>query len=370
MNEELLHLIALTMVPRLGLVGQRRVLDAFGSATDVFKQRDHLAELLPDATPDLQKSLSEMEQWIGRAQQELEWARQQGVQCIPIGDPRYPVRLRDCADAPLVLYFFGKGRLDALHIVSMVGTRQCSDYGKSLCQEFTAELAQLCPETLVVSGLAYGIDIHSHRGALQAGLPTVGVLAHGLDQIYPRLHQQTALEMTSAGGLLTEYVHGTPIDKMNFVARNRIVAGMAEAVVVVESALKGGSLITARLANDYGREVFAFPGRAADRASAGCNLLIRNGESHLITSAEDFVQMMGWQTESNTHKQPVQRQLFVELTPDEQRVADALKGSDGKSLGELVSLTALPAGQLSSVLLQMEMKGMLKMMVGGMYRLL
>lgn len=370
MDEELKCLIALTMAHRMGYAAQHQLLNALGSARAVFEHRHDVADVLPDATPALRTNIAEMERHLSAAEQEIEWASQKGVQCIACNDPRYPVRLRSCADAPLVLYFFGKGELNRLHMVSMVGTRQCTEYGKELCRRFTSELAELVPGTLVVSGLAYGVDIHSHRAAMAAGLPTVAVLAHGLEQVYPRLHQQTALEMTEEGGLLTEYVHGSVIDKGNFVARNRIVAGMTEATVVVESAAKGGSLITARLANEYGRSVCAFPGRVSDASSEGCHLLIRKGEAHLITSASDFVQQMGWQAEATLRKQPVQRQLFLQLTPEEQRIADALAASDGRTLGELVALTSLPASQLASLLMQMEMKGVLKMMVGGMYRLL
>lgn len=372
MNETTL-LIALTRLPRLNVVGQRQLLNAMGSATAVYENRHDLAAYIPEATPSLLKAVGYLDEVLPRAQEEVEWAENHSVRCIGIGDPAYPQRLKQCPDAPLMLYFCGNADLNASHMISMVGTRQITAYGKELCQSFVRELQALCPNVIIVSGLAYGVDINAHRAALQHGLPTIGVVAHGLNQIYPRLHQQTAHEMTRNGGILTEYMSGTSIDKMNFPARNRIVAGMTEATIVVESAIKGGSLITASLALEYGREVLAFPGRIGDVCSEGCNKIIAEGQATLLTSAADFVQRMGWQAESahqKKMKQGVQRELFIELSDEEQRVVNALTNSDGKDLGQLSIETGMAIGPLTSLLMQMEIRGITQTMVGSRFRLL
>ena len=373
MNKEILYTMALTRVPRLNVLTQRYLYDTLGSATAVYENRHRLKEVIPDATPTLCETLALMDEVLPRAEQELAWDEEKHIRPLCMNDAAYPARLRECTDAPLVLYYLGSADLNKLHIINMVGTRQCTEYGKDLCRHFIAELASLVPDTLIVSGLAYGVDIQAHRNALQNGMGTVGVLAHGLDQIYPRLHRQTAMEMLPKGGLLTEYMSETTPEKMNFVARNRIVAGIAEATVVVESASKGGSLITARLAGEYNREVFAFPGRVGDEYSAGCNLLISQNKAQLITSAQDMVDLLGWTTLANeeTHrKQPVQRELFIELTDEEQRVVSVLKGIEGKTMNQLIQEVGISFGQLSALLLGMEMRGIVKQMVGGMYRLL
>lgn len=370
---ETLYMMALTRVPRLNVINQRLAYEALGSATALYENRKDLKAFLPDASPTLLDNLARMDELIPRVEQELEWDISKRIQCLCLHDARYPARLRECEDAPLVLYYLGNADLNRAHIINMVGTRQCTEYGKDICRHFLSDLSRLCPDTLVVSGLAYGVDINAHRNALENGLNTVGVLAHGLDQIYPRLHRGTAQEMVSHGGLLTEYMSGTTPEKLNFVARNRIVAGIADATVVVESAIKGGSLITAGLAVDYNRDVFAFPGRVGDPYSAGCNALINQSKAHLITSAQDMLDILGWKTHEDMNEQRkngVQRELFVELTAEELAVVRALKGTDGKAMSQLSIETGMPIGKLSAILLTMEMKGVVKMMVGGMYRLL
>ena len=265
-------------------------------------------------------------------------------------------------------HLIGTTDLNSRHIVSIVGTRKATEYGKSFCQRFLRELAQLCPDAIIISGLAYGIDINSHRQALTNGLQTIGVLAHGLDQIYPRMHRQTSIEMLSQGGLLTEFMSQSTAEKLNFVSRNRIVAGIADATIVVESAERGGSLITAGIAMDYNRDVFAVPGRISDAASAGCNRLIRDSRAALLQNAEEFVESMGWAT-IEKEKQPVQRELFPTLSPDEMVVFEVLKDSEGKHLNQLSVETNLPISKLSGMLFDMEMRGIVRLMSGGTYRL-
>lgn len=368
MNDELLYTIALTRILPYQSQVQHQLLNAAGSAKALYEARHDLKSVVPDISERLATLVAQMDEHIGRAEQEMVFAEKNRIRMLVRDDADYPARLRECQDAPILLYYRGAADLNCRHIVSMVGTRKATEYGRSFCQRFLRELAQLCPDVLVVSGLAYGIDISSHRQALANGLQTIGVLAHGLDQIYPRMHRQTAVDMLSQGGLLTEYTSQTVPDKVNFIARNRIVAGMADATLVVESAERGGSLITARIAADYNRDIFALPGRIGDAASAGCNRLIRDNRACLLESAEDFVETMKWVTQKK-EKSPVQRELFPELSPDEMVVFRALKGSDGKHLNLLTVETNLPIGRLSSLLFDMEMRGIVRLLSGGTYRL-
>jgi len=365
-------MMALTQVPAMSLTNLRQLVGELGSATAVYENRKSLRELLPAASQHTLDAIAAMESHLGRAELELAFCRKSGIRCLCLGDEAYPQRLKDCNDAPVLLYSLGSADLNARHIVSMVGTRQITSYGKDLCRSFVRDLKSLCPDTLVVSGLAYGVDVHCHRAALDEGLDTVGVLAHGLDQIYPRHHRETAKQMLVQGGLLTEYMSGTAIDKRNFVQRNRIVAGLADAVVVVESAMKGGSLITADIALSYDRLVWAFPGRIHDQYSTGCNRLISSNCASLLTGAEDFCQAMGW-TDDVQHRQQlaegVQQEIFADFTEEEQRVVTALMKDDSKQINVLSVETNIPMNRLTSLLFSLEMKGAVQMLVGGKYKI-
>lgn len=371
-DQETLYTIALTRIPRLNSIHHHLLLESGANITEIYENRHDIKQILPDANEVLCKAISSMDTHLSRAEQELQFARNGHIQCLDLHSSLYPSRLRECPDSPILLYFCGNANLNAQRIISIVGTRQISEYGKDLCRKFISELKTLCPDALIVSGLAYGADIHAHRNALQQGMPTVGVVAHGLDQIYPRLHRETAVEMVSHGGLLTEYPSFTAIDKMNFVARNRIVAGIADATIVVESAEKGGSLITARIARDYNREVFAFPGRITDTYSAGCNKLIVQNEASLLLSAKGFMEAMGWisaEEQSHLRQSNAQLNLFPDLSEEEMRIIKELKNIDGKAINQLSIDTCIPVGKLASLLFTMEMKGIVKMMNGGMYRM-
>ena len=262
-EEEQIYSIALTMVPGIGHIGAKHLIDGMGNAVDVFRLRKEIPERIPEVSQRVIEAL-DCPQAVLRAEQEYEFIRKNRISCLSFHDEAYPSRLRECEDAPVVLFFKGNADLNSLHILNMVGTRNATDYGTQICASFLRDLKALCPEVLVVSGLAYGIDIHAHREALANELPTVGVLAHGLDRIYPHVHRKTAVDMLEKGGLLTEFLSGTNPDRHNFVSRNRIVAGVCDATIVIESAEKGGSLITAELAEGYHRDCFAFPGRVKD----------------------------------------------------------------------------------------------------------
>lgn len=370
MRDEQIYSLALTRIPGLGLIGACGLVRTLGDASSVFRHRKELKELIPDVSDKLVRAL-DCPEAFRRAEEELEYAEKNHIQCLTLKDEAYPSRLRECEDAPLVLFYRGNAPLNALKVVSMVGTRHATPYGEDICRTFLRDLHDLCPDVLVVSGLAYGIDIHAHRAALQYGFPTVGVLAHGLDRIYPAVHRQTAVAMMDRGGLLTEFMSGTNPDRQNFVKRNRIVAGMSDATVVVESAIKGGALITAELAESYHRDCFAFPGRTTDSYSAGCNELIKSNRASLLLSAEDFVEAMGWNVGIAKRKETVQRELFPELTEEEGRVVGLLQqASDGIHINTLVVEANLPIHRMSALLFELEMKGVVRALAGGVYRLL
>lgn len=292
------------------------------------------------------------------------------IACLTCDDEAYPSRLRECDDAPLVLFYRGTSDLNQRHIISMVGTRNATDYGKDICMRFIGELKELLPDVIIVSGLAYGIDIHAHRAALQHKMETIGVLAHGLDRIYPSVHRRTAAEMTQCGGLLTEFMSGTNPDKQNFVKRNRIVAGISDATIVIESANKGGSLITAEIAESYHRDCFAFPGRINDMYSAGCNELIRSNRAVLLQSAEELIKAMNWDSEAQAPA-VIQRQLFPELDENEEKIVSLLqKHPDGIQINTLVVESNIAINRMTGILFELEMKGIIRTLAGGIYKLI
>ena len=372
-EQEILYTMALTRVPNINLQNLHILLDELGSATAVFEHRKDVLDILPQANKKLLDALALMEIQIPRAEEELKFTQKNHIQCLCLKDDAYPIRMRECPDAPLLVYYKGNANLNARHVLAIVGTRQITEYGKDLCMHFVRDLSQMCPDALIISGLAYGVDIHAQRAALDNGLNTVGVVAHGLDQIYPRAHQETARKMLGQGGLLTEFMSRTNPDKKNFVQRNRIVAGISDCTIIVESALKGGSLITAEIADSYHRDVFAFPGRVNDNCSKGCNELIRSNRAQLIGSAEDFIQSMGWESEVKRKEQlgkGIQQQIFLDLSEDEQKIVNCLQKVDNKQINIISVETGISIGLLSSLLFNLEMKGVVKMMNGGMYRLL
>ena len=372
-DQETLYMMALTQVPSLSLTNLHLLIDELGSAYAIYENRKNIKQVLPSASPKFLDGMGDFCNYLKRAEEELEFCRKGKIRCLGLNDEDYPQRLKDCNDAPVLLYYRGSANLNSQHIVSMVGTRQITNYGKDLCRSFVRDLKQVCPDALVVSGLAYGVDVNCHRAALEQGLETVGVLAHGLDQIYPRHHRETAKQMVDQGGLLTEYMSNTVIDKRNFVQRNRIVAGVSDAVIVVESATKGGSLITAEIAQSYNRQVWAFPGRVFDTYSSGCNMLIFKNKASLLTNAEDFCLEMGWTDDVQHQKQlseGIQQELFADdYSAEEQAVLQALARDDSKQINVLAVETNIAIGELSSLLFSLEMKGAVQSLVGGRYKL-
>ena len=369
-NDERLCSIALTLCPGIGHIGAKRLIDGIGSAVDVFGHRNELPELLPGVNSSVIAALDCPAAFL-RAEREMEFVEKNRLTCLTLRDETYPSRLRECEDAPIVLFFKGNTDFNRLHVINMVGTRRATEYGKQFCADFVHDLSVLLPDVLIVSGLAYGIDIHAHRAALADNMSTVAVLAHGLDRIYPSVHRKTAVDMLANGGLLTEFLSETTPDRHNFVSRNRIVAGMCDATIVVESAAKGGSLITADLADGYHRDCFAVPGRVTDAASIGCNRLIRDNKAALVQSAEEFVKTMGWASAEPAAKAAgIQRNLFPELTDEEELVVRILTHQGDLHINALVVEADIPVNRMSTLLFELEMKGMVKVLVGGVYRLL
>jgi DNA processing protein len=366
-SKELLSLIALQHIPGVGSITAKRLIEGVGSAAKIFEYRTELPSMIPNVQPTLIKAL-DCPSAHRRAEQELEFIHKHHITCLGYHEEDYPIRLRECDDAPILLFYRGNTSLNPRRIVSIVGTRKCTDYGRDLCDSFVRDLASQCSDVLIISGLAYGIDVCAHRAAIKYGLPTIGVLAHGLDRIYPSVHRNTAAQMVDCGGLLTEYVSHTEPERTNFLQRNRIVAGMADATIIVESAAKGGSLVTASIANSYGRDCFTFPGRITDLSSVGCHRLIRNNQAALITSAEDFIEAMMW--DITQKPQAIQQSLFLELNEEESCVVQVLKKyTEGAVINTLVAETDLPVHRLSAVLFELELRDIVRPLAGSIYKL-
>ena len=374
MNEkETLAAMALARLSYYNLAAIHSLYQAAGSAAAVIEHRNNIRDIIPDASQRLVDVLRDIDTMQVRAEEELVFDQAHGIRPLTLSDPDYPHRLAECEDAPLVVYYKGTADLNQNRIINIVGTRKCTTYGKDLIRRFISDLQGLSPHVLVVSGLAYGVDICAHRQALERGMETVAVLAHGLDTIYPNSHRSTAAEMLSQGGLLTEFMTRTNADKINFVRRNRIVSGMSDACILVESAAHGGGLITAEISREYGRDVFAFPGRVGDTYSEGCNNLIRDNGAALLTDAEAFVKAMGWEGDAalaKAREEGIDRQMFASLSEDEEKVVRVLQNNNDLHFNMLSVQSGLPVNKLTGILFELEMKGVVRTMAGGMYHLL
>lgn len=362
-EEQLLCRIALTQIKGVGNVLARQLLSAMGSPEAIFTDKKEVALKMPRASQRLLDAIfapSVME----RARLELDRVLSNKLDTYFITDDNYPYRLKECVDAPILFYFKGNTNLSPRKVLSIVGTRHMTTYGRTATERIISDLGKAIPDLLIVSGLAYGVDITAHKAALDNGLPTIGVLAHGLDRIYPGSHRSTAKEMLRNGGLLTDYPMGTEPERFNFVGRNRIVAGLSDATLVIESAEKGGSLITAGLAMDYDREVLALPGRATDPRSAGCNALIREQKAALVSSAEDILTTLNWST--NIEVLPQSLHFQPDQWPDHP-VATHLLKAQSASIDELVRETGLNINDVSSHLFDMELDGLIQALPGGIY---
>lgn len=371
--QESINAVALTLVGRYSPAVILQLYQKMGSATTIVENHRDIRNILPEASPRIVELLDNIQDFIGRAEEELAFDEKHNILPLVFNDKDYPERLRHCEDAPLVLFYRGTADINQRRILSIVGTRHCTAYGQDNIKRFISELHDICPNVLIVSGLAYGVDINAHRQALANGYETVGVLAHGLDYLYPTSHRDTAKEMLNQGGLVTEFSTRTNADKLNFVRRNRIVAGMADATLLVESASHGGGLITIDIANDYGRDVFAFPGNLGAQYSEGCNNAIRDNKARLLTSAEDFAQFMGWDEDrvlNQARKKGIERQLFPSLSAEEECIVNILKNTNNLNINIIATKANKPIGMISSILFNLELKGIVKLFAGNTYHLI
>jgi DNA processing protein len=363
MNEqELFSLLALQKVELVGDVVAKKLLNHFESASDIFQAKANKLTSIDGIGSVLIKNLKD-KSVFHKAEAELKFIQENEIDVHYFKEKSYPEKLKHCFDAPILMFSVGKINVQQSRIISIVGTRQVTSHGAEFCRNLIAEIAPLNP--IIVSGFAYGVDIVAHQAAMEHNLQTIGVLAHGLNQIYPASHRKYCKKMEANGGFMTEFWSSSNPEKENFVKRNRIVAGMTEATIVIESAERGGSLITAMLANDYNRDVFAVPGRITDKFSLGCNNLIKTQKANLLTSAADLIYMLNWDIKECT--KGVQKQLFVDLLADEQIVYDYLL-QKGKELMDTIALDCgFPIYILSGMLLNMELKGVIRPLPGKLF---
>ena len=365
MQKELLYQIALTLVPNIGDVRAKALVNHFGNATAVFHASKKALDAIDGIGLKAVQSLLNFKDF-SRAEEEISFIKKYKITPLFLTDKNYPQRLLNCYDSPALLYYKGNTDLNSSRMVAIVGTRNHNDYGKNICEKLVNELVD--EEVVIVSGLAFGIDSIAHKTSVKNNMKTVGVLAHGLDRVYPPQNASLARQMILNGGLLTEFKSNTNPDKPNFPGRNRIVAGISDAIIVIESGIKGGSLITAELANGYNKDVFAFPGRADDLKSAGCNYLIKNNKAMLVTSANDVLENMGWK-ETKKRSAKKQRELFIEFTPEEKVVVDILQMQEQVHIDELYFKSKLSSSTVAQVLLMLEMKGLVSSLPGKMYKI-
>ena len=361
----LLHQIALSSMSGVGPVLARTLISYCGSAEEVFKAKNKVLSHIPGIGP---KTLAFLHNHSAfeRAERELNFIDKYKIRPLFLSDEDYPKRLRNCFDAPILLYFKGNADLNAGKVISIVGSRNSTDYGKEICRTLIADLQIHNP--LIISGLAYGIDAAAHKEALKNTIPTVGIMAHGLDRIYPAQHRTMAEKMLSCGGLLTEFMSETIPDRENFPKRNRIIAGLADVTIVVEAGIKGGALITAELANSYNRDVFAYPGRITDEYSLGCNYLIKTNRANLISRVADLEYILGWTEKKKTAAKP-QLSLLINLSEDEQLIVQVLRSRGSVAIDDLAMLTDFQQSKLAVILLGMEMQGTLIALPGKVYKL-
>jgi DNA processing protein len=361
-EENLFHLMALLRVEGVGDIMAKKLLTHFGSAEAVLNAKTAQLAAIDGVGSVLLKNLKD-KSVFEKATQELQFIQNNNIDVLYFQDEKYPDRLKHCIDGPVLLFSSGNINLKNRKIISIVGTRQITSYGTEFCRKLIEDLAPLNP--IIVSGFAYGVDIVAHQLAMDHNLQTIGVVAHGLNQIYPKPHKKYVAKMEQNGGFMTEFWSTSNPDKENFVRRNRIVAGMTEATIVIESADRGGSLITANMANDYNRDVFAVPGRVTDKFSQGCNNLIKTQKANVLTSAADLIYILNWDIKKEA--KPVQKQLFVSLDDDEQKVYDYLLKT-GKELMDIIALHCdFPIYRISGLLLNMELKGVIRPLPGKLF---
>jgi DNA processing protein len=362
-QSELHYTLALLQVEGVGDVLAKKLIQHCGNAEAVFTSKKSQLQQIDGIGSVVIKNLQDKSVFV-KAEKELQFIAQENIFTTYFQEENYPERLKHCYDSPVLLFQAGNINLQNRRMISIVGTRQITTYGMEFTKKLIEDLAPLNP--VIISGFAYGVDIYAHQTAMEFGLQTIGVLAHGLNQIYPKTHKKYMAKMEQNGGFLTEFWSTSKPDKENFIKRNRIVAGISEATVVIESAEKGGSLVTANLANEYNRDVFAVPGRVSDKYSQGCNNLIKTQRANLMTSAADLVYMLNWELQRESQK-AVQKQLFISLTNEEQKIYDYLQKT-GKEMMDIIALECdFPIYRMSSILINMELKGVIRPLPGKIF---
>lgn len=367
MTNDLLYQLALTEVPNIGWVQAKILAQHFGEAEKIFKAKFSMLEKIEGIGTVRAGSIKAFDNF-SNADEEIKFIQKFRIKPLFITDKDYPKRLLNCYDPPTLLFYKGSANLNAAKIVSIIGTRTHTDYSKKMTDDLVEELA--VQDILIVSGMAYGVDAFAHKAALKNNLLTVGVLGHGLDQIYPPDHSNLAKDIVkNGGGLLTEFRSQTNPDKHNFPTRNRIVAGMSDATIVVESGIKGGSMVTAELANGYNKDVFAFPGKVTDSKSAGCNYLIKSNKAMLLTDAQQLIEIMGWEEKSKKSKVKSQKEIFIELTKEEKIIVDILNGKETVHIDEINLRSGLSSSTIAAAILNLELRNVVNGLPGKIYKL-
>jgi DNA processing protein len=367
LSSELLYQLALTEVPNIGCVRAKILITEIGSAEKIFKTKPGQLERIEGIGPVAAQAIKSFHDF-SKAEEEIMFIEKYRIKPLFLTDKNYPQRLLNCYDSPTLLFYKGEADLNASKIITVIGTRNHTDYGKQVTEKLIKELT--AQNVLIVSGMAFGIDAIAHKTALKNDLSTVGVLAHGLDQIYPPEHSNLAKDMLKhCGGLLTEFRSNTKPDKHNFPARNRIVAGMCDAAVVIETGIKGGSMITAELANGYNKDVFAVPGKITDNKSAGSNYLIKSNKAMLLTDAQELIEVMGWEEKSQKTNNKIQKEIFIELSKDEKIVVDILKEKESVHIDEINLKSHLSSSAVAAAILSMELQGVVTSLPGKLYKL-
>jgi DNA processing protein len=367
MTTDLLFQLALTEVPNIGCVHAKILTQQFGDAQSIFKAKQSILEKIEGIGIIRAKAIKAFTDF-SKAEEEIKFIDKYKIKPLFITDKNYPQRLLNCYDSPTLLFYKGIADLNAKKIIAVIGTRNHTDYAKQVTEKLIKELAE--QNITVISGLAFGVDGIAHKSSLKNNWPTIGVLAHGLDQIYPAQHAALAKDMLKHdGGLLTEFRSKSKPDKHNFPTRNRIVAGMSDATIVIETGIKGGSMITAELANGYNKDVFAFPGRVTDIKSEGCNFLIKNNKAMLLTDAQELVEIMGWEEKPQKPKIKSQRELFIELSKEERIIVDILKEKETVTIDEINLRSSLSSSAVAAAILNLELQNVLVSLPGKLYRL-
>jgi DNA processing protein len=365
LSTELLYQIALTLVPNIGDIHAKALINNFETATAIFSASKKDLESLEGIGTVRANSIKKFNDFK-RAEEEVAFVEKYKITPLFLTDKNYPQRLLNCYDSPSILYYKGNADLNSPKIIAIVGTRTHNEYGKTLCEKLIEELAS--EDVIIISGLAFGIDSIAHKTSVKYNVKTIGVMAHGLDMVYPSQNSALAKQMITNGGLLTEFKSQTKPDRQNFPSRNRIVAGISDAIVVIESGIKGGSLITAELGNGYNKDVFAFPGRVNDTKSEGCNFLIKNNKAGLITSANDLIENMGWKKKKNISPKK-QRELFIELSTEEKTIVNILQQQEQVHIDELFIKSKLSSSAVATALLMLEMQNVVISLPGKLYKL-